>query len=227
MLQCQYNETLQRGSPNQRAMMLAEHYFRRARTLDPKLDRNAILPKIDLKQIARARAQEQREWDRRFDEAVRHIRRLELEAFPGTPPAIAALLRSRKCTVPQPAGATTPRNVIRGEFLERGQESWAVLCSVNGWSTILVFRNGHDPVPQALARREDRNYLQVIDKHSIGYSREIGTVGRQFMVAHDRGSPLAKPPRFTHQGINDAFLEKASDVWYFHAGKWLRLPGSD
>jgi hypothetical protein len=230
MLQCQYNETVQRGSANQRAAALAERYFLRARSLDPKLDRQAILPQIDLRQITRlneTRAQEQREWNRRFEEAAKHIRRLGLEAFPGLPPAIAAVLRARNCTVPQPAGATSPRNVIRGEFFESGQETWAALCSVNGWSTILVFRNGQDAAPHSLARKEDRNYLQSLDKHSVGYSREIRTVGRDFIVGHDNGHPVPKPPRINHHGIDDAFLEKASEVWYFHAGKWYKLPGSD
>ncbi|MGH9632067.1 MAG: hypothetical protein ACRD7E_27500, partial [Bryobacteraceae bacterium] len=110
MLQCQYNEALQRGSRNERAAMLAERYFLRARSLDPKLDRDTILPRIDLQQIARAneaRAQEQRAWARRFDEAAKNIRRLKPEAFPALPPVIAAVLRARNCTVPQPAGATT------------------------------------------------------------------------------------------------------------------------
>ena len=30
-------------------------------------------------------------------------------------------------------------NVVRGEFAKRGQSDWAVLCSVNGVSSILVF----------------------------------------------------------------------------------------
>lgn len=230
MLQSQYNETLQRGSPNERAAMLAERYFLRARTLDPKLERHAILPQIDLRQIARAnetRAQAQRESARRFDEAARHLTRLEPEAFPGLPPEIAGVLRTRHCTVPQPAGATSPRNVVRGEFFESGQESWAVLCSAKGRSTILVFRNAQDAAPHALARREDRNYLQSLDEHSVGYSREIRTVGRDFIVGHDNGYRVAKPPRINHHGIDDAFLEKASEVWYFHAGNWFKLPGSD
>lgn len=230
MLQCQYNEALQRGSHDERAAMLAERYFLRARSLDPKLDRDAILPQIDLQQIARAneaRSQEQQIWARRFDEAAKNIRRLKPEAFSGLPPAIAAVLHARNCTVPQPAGATKPRNVIHGEFFESGQKSWAALCSVNGWSTILVFRTAQDTAPAHLARREDRNYLQSLDEHSVGYSREIQTVGREFIVSHDHGFPVPKPPRVTHHGIDDAFLEKASVTWYFHAGKWFRLPGAD
>jgi hypothetical protein len=192
MLQCQYNEALQRGLANARAATLAERYFLRASSLDPKLKRDAILPQIDPQQVARAneiRAQEQKQWTRRFDDAAKHIRRLETEAFPGLPPQITAALRARDCMVPQPAGVTSPRNLIRGEFLEAGHESWAVLCSVNGWSTILVFPDGQGAAPHSLARKEDRNYLQSLDEHSVGYSREIRAVGRDFIVGHDNGYP--------------------------------------
>ena len=230
MLQCQYNETLQRGSPNKHAAMLAERYFLRARSFDPKLDRRAILPQIDIQQIAsanKARAQEQQEWARRFEEASRRISRLRPEAFPDLPPAIAAVLRARNCTVPQPWSSDSPRNVIHGEFVERGQQSWAVLCSVNGWSSILVFRTAEDSTPHSLAKMEDRNFLQSVDDRSVGYSREIQAVGREFILGHDNGYPVPKPPRITHQGIDDVFLGKASEVWYFDAGKWFKLPGAD
>jgi hypothetical protein len=30
-----------------------------------------------------------------------------------------------------------------------------------------------------------------------------------------------------HQGIDDAFLEKASVTYYYYRGKWLQLTGAD
>ncbi len=230
MLQSQYNQSLQRGSVNKNAAALAERYFLRAQSLDPKLARSAILPQLDMGQFARAHQTTERErveWDRRFEDGARRIRRLKVDAFPELPSEIAAVLRARGCTVPQPAGATTPKNVIRGEFFTPGREAWAVLCSVNGWSTILVFRNRQDSTPRELARREDRNHLQSLDQHSVGYSRQIGGVGRDYILQHDRGYAVAKPARIDHQGIDDAFLEKASEVWYCHAGRWFTLPGAD
>ena len=35
------------------------------------------------------------------------------------------------------------------------------------------------------------------------------------------------PPPIDHQGINDAFLGKASVIEYFLKGKWLEFPGDD
>ena len=229
MLQCQYNETLQRRSPNELAATLAERYFMRARSFDPKLDRSAILPQIDLEQIAQAneiRAHKQREW-LAVEEASKHIRRLGPDAFPNLPPAVAAVLHARNCTVPQPAGGGSPRNVIRGEFFESGQESWAALCSVNGWSTILAFRNAADPTPQSLARVEDRNFLQSLDQSLCWLlPRDSNRCSRRHRRTQSWLS-VAKPPRIDHHGIDNAFLEKGSEVWYFLAGKWSKLPGSD
>ena len=46
MLQSQYNLSVQRGARNLRAAELAERYFERAKALDPKLDRQKILPQL-------------------------------------------------------------------------------------------------------------------------------------------------------------------------------------
>jgi len=35
------------------------------------------------------------------------------------------------------------------------------------------------------------------------------------------------PPQIDHQGIDDAFIEKASVTWYFDGGSWLKLTGAD
>lgn len=150
-----------------------------------------------------------------------------MEAFPDLPPPIAAALRARNCRVPQPSANGTPRNVIRGEFLAKGETGWAVLCSVNNSTALLVFRNGRDTNPNRVSTSEDRTYLQGLDGDNIGYSREITAAGRDFIMGHYRAYGGPEPPPIDHQGIDDAFLEKASITWYFHDGKWLRLQGAD
>jgi len=121
----------------------------------------------------------------------------------------------------------TRHNVIKGEFTRKGQVDWAVLCSRNGVSTILVFRNASGQDPSELARESDMDKLQGVAGHEIGYSRAISPVDRQFILDHYRTYGGPKPPTIDHQGINDAFVEKASVVHYFHAGKWLQLTGAD
>ncbi len=61
----------------------------------------------------------------------------------------------------------------------------------------------------------------------IGYSREITPVGKDFIIRHYIAYGGEKPPPIDDQGIDDAFLEKASVTWYFYDGKWLKLTGAD
>lgn len=230
MLQSQYNSSLQMGIPNKRATALAERYFLRALALDPSLDRKAILPQIDLQEIAQRRQsdeQARRDWEARAEEATGQIRRLPAGAFPQLPPAIAGVLRERNCAVPQPSAQGPARNVIRGEFFAKGEAGWAVLCSVNNSTALLAFRNDRDTNPDTLRTSEDRSYLQDLGGGRIGYSHEITAVHRDYIMHHYRAYGGSEPPPIDHQGIDDAFLEKASITWYFHQGKWLQLQGAD
>ena len=164
---------------------------------------------------------------RRFDEAGRRIVRLPPAAFPGLPGNLVRELQHRGCTVPQEAFSKQPHNVIRGEFARRGQTDWAVLCSAGGFSSILVFWNGAEKNPAEVARLEDRIFLQGITPTEIGFSRRIEAAGKDFILRHYDAYGGPRPPPIDHQGIDDAFVEKASVTWYFHAGRWLKLTGSD
>jgi hypothetical protein len=43
----------------------------------------------------------------------------------------------------------------------------------------------------------------------------------------EKFTELPRMLQVTHTGINDAFVEKASVVWYWHTGKWLQLTASN
>jgi hypothetical protein len=230
MFQSQYNRALQMGTPDPRAAELAERYFLRAKALAPNLDRQAILPQIDMQAVKRgwqAEQQAQRDRQARAEEAIGKIRRLPVAAFPKLPTAVAGILRARNCRVPQPSPDGVPQNVIRGEFFAKGETGWAVFCSANNSTALLAFRNDRDTNPDTVTTSEDRNYLQGPDGNQLGYAREITAAGRDFIMRHYRGYGGPEPPPIDHQGIDDAFLEKASITWYFYRGKWLRLQGAD
>jgi hypothetical protein len=164
---------------------------------------------------------------RKFDEAERRIVRLPPSAFPELPRNVVRELERRGCRIPQEAFTKKPHNAIKGDFAKPGQVDWAVLCSIKGVSTILVFWNGSEKNPAAIASMEDRNFLQGITTENIGYSRGIGTVGKDFIMRHFNAYGGPKPPPIDHEGIDDAFIEKASMTWYFYRGKWSQLSGSD
>ena len=152
-----------------------------------------------------------------------HIpRMLKPSAFPDLPKAIAAVLDARNCAIPQPSPDDHARNVIRGEFFDKGATAWAVVCSRGGSSSILVFRGENDGHPAEIAKWPDENYFQ--DGH---YSREITAADREFILNHYRAYGGPKPPPIDHQGIDDAFLEKASVTYYWHQGQWRKLTGAD
>ena len=136
-------------------------------------------------------------------------------------------LERRGCTIPQTPFTKNPHNVIRGEFAKPGQTDWAVLCSVKGVSSILVFWKASEKNPAVIARMEDRIFLQGITADETGFSRAIDPVGKDFIMRHYDTYGGPKPPPIDHQGINDSFLEKASEVSYFYDGRWLKLTGAD
>ena len=164
----------------------------------------------------------------RWQLAEASIVRLSPAAFSHLPPHIIRHLRARGCAIPQSFGRSEPHNVISGEFASRGQMDWAVLCSRNGASSILVFWGGSTRRVAEIAASPDSAFLQTIDENgNIGYSRAISAVGRDYIRAHYREYGGRRPPRLEHQGINDAFVEKASVVHYYHRGRWLELQGAD
>jgi len=154
--------------------------------------------------------------------------RLSPLAFPQLPGRVRQSLVARGCKIPQTFADTKPHNIISGEFARKGQTDWAVLCSKNRVSSILVFWGGSTRSVAEIAKGADRNFLQVVGGDGeIGFSRSIIAVGRAYILNHYREYGGLKPPRIDHQGIDDGYIEKASSVLYYHRGKWLELQGAD
>ena len=153
--------------------------------------------------------------------------RLAPPAFPELPANLVQELHQRGCTIPQETYGHEPHNVIKGEFARHGQMDWAVLCSVKGVSTILVFWNASARSSTAVGSQKDLNYVQDLGRDQIGYSKRVNAVDRAFIMRHYLTYGGQKPPVIDHQGIDDAFVEKGSTTWYFTKGKWLQLTGSD
>jgi hypothetical protein len=155
-------------------------------------------------------------------------RRLKPSAFSNLPSEVRNALERRGCTIPQPSNADHPQNVISGEFTGSKHTDWAVLCSHERRSAILVFRGGHSDQVDEFAEEPDVQYLQVTTgKQEIGYSRLL-TVATPRMIRksiHLRGA--AKARVIDHDGIESAFVEKESVIWYGLGGKWVQLSGAD
>jgi hypothetical protein len=157
------------------------------------------------------------------------IVRLEPREFPGMPPAVADDLQRRGCTIPQTYVKRLPHNVISGRFRDRAEVDWAVLCSRQGRSTILIYWSGSAGDVATLGEAADATYVQYVGEGRSGYSRFIATASPEMIEHNCRVSeaPAPKCPRIAHDGIDDGFTEKGSRVLYFDGGRWHDLPGAD
>lgn len=156
------------------------------------------------------------------------LERLPPEAFPQLPRNVVRNLRARGCTVPQADFQSKPNNVIRGEFSRRGQTDWAVLCSRGGESSILVFWAGSTRAPAQLAKAPDKAYWLGNDRDGFHYYRHLMVADKTYILIHYREYGRGEfIPTINHDGIDDGFLEKGSEVYYYYRRAWLSLPGAD
>lgn len=162
-----------------------------------------------------------------WNAADRQVVRLSPTVFPELPKNLVAALQRRGCTIPQVPIIGGRHNVIKGEFARPGRIDWAALCSVGRVSSIPVFWNGSEKNPAQIEKRRDMNRLQGWGGDKIVYSSAIMPVGRGYILEHYKAYGGEKPPEIDHQGINDIFYGKASEVLYFYQGKWLHLAGAD
>jgi hypothetical protein len=80
----------------------------------------------------------------------------------------------------------------------------------------------------ALAAMDDKGFLQTTGVDTIGFSRAIGVANPPAIREYHKAFGGPAPPRTVdHDGIDDAFVGKASIVRYWHGGKWLELTGMD
>ncbi len=163
----------------------------------------------------------------KWEQAEREIKRLPPSAFTKLPVAVVKQLEAHGCAIPQVLDKPEPHNVIRGRFARKSQIDWAVLCSKKGNSSILVFPAKPNKCLTELATADDRSFLQKIGQGQIGYSRMITAVGWDYILEHYKryGGPI--PPPLDHEGINDAFVGKASVVRYCWKARWFTLTGAD
>lgn len=145
------------------------------------------------------------------------VRRLQPKAFPELPKNLVTELERRGCTVPQ-GSAGRRVNVIQGEFSKPGQIDWAVLCSKQASTSLLVFWNSNAADPAVLAKFPD-NPGRIFDWF-------IRPVDRTFIMDHYRAYGGPKPPPIDHQGIESGG-DTASTVLYYYQRKWLALQGAD
>ena len=154
------------------------------------------------------------------NDVIYRIRLLPVAAFPALPQAIVAVLNDHHCLIPQTYEARRPENVIRGSFEKQGSDDWAVLCSVNGTTTLYVFFQSQTGTPISLRQQRNTEWLGA---------EIVGAYGSAWGIALRRPShiPVAKSdqlhPPLDHDGIEDSNIEKSSSIHYFQGGSWITV----
>ena len=148
------------------------------------------------------------------------IRHLPPASFPGLPQAIASALEQRGCLIPQSYEAHQPENVVSGSFERASSLDWAVLCSLQGNVSLLVFFANAPDNPQILATVPETARLQDYNStHVLGFNWGIDAASPE--VIHDAQIGLSpRPPRPDHDALADSVVDRSTVYHYFKSGSW-------
>jgi hypothetical protein len=148
------------------------------------------------------------------------VRHLPPSSFPDLPVTVAGELTERGCLIPQTYEAHRPENVIRGSFERPGSSDWAVLCSVKGKVSLLVFFAAAPGKPAVLATASETDRLQTHDPSAVlGFNWGIDAATPETVHEAQIGiSP--RPPALDHDAIADSIIDHATVYHYFSKGDW-------
>lgn len=152
------------------------------------------------------------------------IRHLPPSSFPALPPAVLAVLDSRGCLIPQTYEAHQPENVVHGSLQRAGSSDWAVLCSVNGNASLLVFF-GSSPMqqPSVLASAPETERLSrdtVTGVYGFNWAIDPATPER-IREAEDGMQP--RPPLPDHDALADSVIDHRTIYHFYANNSWTLL----
>jgi hypothetical protein len=148
------------------------------------------------------------------------------------PLAIRRDLEQRGCRIPQSQHAARDAltNVASGRFGSATQKDWAVLCSRDGSSSLLVYWRGDVKDVLVEAGAPDADWMQWQGPgEGWQYTRYIATATPKIIrrLAEAFGDPSELPVPLDHDGIEAGDAGKASTIRYWHQGQWMELTGMD
>jgi hypothetical protein len=155
------------------------------------------------------------------------VRHLPPSAYPQIPLPILDKLTSRGCLIPQTYEAHQPENVVHASLEHAGSSDWAVLCSVTGTVSLLVFFGSGDSEPLALATAQETARLQAHGADAtLGFNWAIdpATPDRVHQAQRNMHNP---PPRPDHDALADSVLEGKTVYRFFANGSWTTLETQD
>lgn len=155
------------------------------------------------------------------------IRHLPVSSFPGLPEELAAQLNSRGCLIPQTYQAHHPENVVHASLERRGSADWAVLCSVDGTVSLLVFLSSRDGEPAVLASVPETSRLQAHGASNVlGFNWGIDPVSPQ--QVHEAQLGMRHPPaRLDHDALADSIVDRKTVYRFYSKDAWTEIDTQD
>lgn len=154
------------------------------------------------------------------------IRHLPVSSFPQLPMTVAAELTQRGCAIPQTYEARRPENVIHASLERAGSSDWAVLCSVEGKVSLLVFF-GSGGGPLTLATMDEKSRLQRMEGSAeLGFNWGIDPASPE-RVRQAQSGMEPRPARLSHDALADSTVDHGAVYRYFDQGKWTVVPLPD
>jgi hypothetical protein len=159
------------------------------------------------------------------------IHHLPISSFPDIPAPIMVLLNRRGCTIPQTYAAHHPENVVHASLEHAGSSDWAVLCSVEGTVSLLIFFDEDttdsptqaDKEPVVLATSPEKQRLQPHDPSGVlGFNWGIDPASPQ-QVHEAQISMLHRPPRVDHDALADSVVEHRTIYHFYVKSAWTLL----
>lgn len=141
------------------------------------------------------------------------FRYLEPKQIRELPAAVRADLELRGCRIPRFTKWDGPHNAIQGQFMQAGQQDWAVLCATDDKTVILLYPAGRANAVQPL-RAEDA------DPHRFIHTVTAFVLSKRALRDQQGEQPVQE---FDHDAIEDGPVSKTGRVIYFRAGDWTLL----
>lgn len=155
------------------------------------------------------------------------VRHLPLNSFPQLPATVQDALTRRGCLIPQTYEAHQPENVIHASLERPGSSDWAVLCSVNGKVSLLVFFSSGNGDPAMLASAPETERLQFHGASNVlGFDWAIDTASPQQVHQAQLGMHRP-PPRVDHDALADSVIDQRTVYHFYSKNAWTLLDTQD
>lgn len=155
------------------------------------------------------------------------IRHLPVNSFPQLPSTVQDLLNRRGCLIPQTYEARRPENVVHASLERRGSSDWAVLCSVKGTVSLLVFFASNNGDPMVLATSAETVRLQAHGSTDVlGFNWGIDPASPDEVHQAQLGMRHL-PPRIDHDALADSVIDHKTVYHLYSKNTWALVDTQD